>query len=209
MARKFRKFRMEMGEKTDVPLWSRCHADGGRLRGDLSPPYLIVLDFDDTTIPMGECCTRLEALGVAHFAHTTWSHDPDDPLDTQRYRIVCDVLAPDWKTVDGITKELEVLLKIPMDPCSYHQICWYIPAVQEGSGRSIGFIDRTDVPTTWEPDPDGWDELDVRGEESMPAADRDPDTVDVEELISALEAIDNVEYSTWIRVCMALHASGL
>lgn len=205
MARAFGRS-VEAERKQRAPLYSRCAALGGRERDDLIAPYQIVLDVDGSPISMAECSARLDELGVAHFGYTTWKHSPD-VLELHNYRIVTDLLAEDWRTVEGLTRELSIAIEVEIDPVSAHQICFYLPA--SDGRRRVERVARVEPSSSWAPDPTEWDDLELGpdpGAEDEP--ERDPDTIDVEEVREALSFIPNEERSQWIRTGQCLHGSG-
>lgn len=187
--------------KEGVPLLVRAWASGPRRRRrDLEPPYLTLLDVDESPVPMEATSARLSALGVAHLAHTTWSHSGGP---RHSYRVYSDCLAWTWEAMVLATERLKRLAGV--GEVESKTVGSYVPAVHPSRARAY----------RWRIDPEGsawWEGLDPeaereergpRDEESADAGDWDP-----EELREALSAIDNGPREGWIRVGMALRATG-
>ncbi len=211
LARHFRKRVQVVERKARAPLYTRGLAIGGREREDVSGPYLVILDVDHSGVSLEECSKRLRQLGVAHVGHTTWSHDPDSPLDDHSYRVVLDLVAEDWVTVRSLTRDVAAHLAIDLDPVSEHQLCFYVPSTD--AGREVEFA-SWGGPSTWEPDPATWDDLgpapvELESQEAVERVAVDAEDFDLGKLRSALDAIPNETYQQWIRTGQCLHGSGL
>lgn len=211
VAKAFRKNSSETKDKAKVVLYSRCEAVGGRLREHLRGPALVILDIDKSETSMHECSARLARLGVAHIGHTTWSHVPESLLGEHCYRIITDIVCDDWRTVEGLTRELKYELDIDIDDVSRHQICFFVPATKEE--YDVERVEWFATPSTWQPDPESWSDVEERVEaetEGEPAEpQREPETINLDEVRDALAYIDEDERESWITVGQALQGSGL
>ncbi len=95
--------------KRRVPLFARARVRGRRLKENLQFPLLVVMDVDKSPVPIAECSARLEIMGAAHFAHTTWSHGSGR---RHSYRVFVDYLARSWGELEMITRQLFELVGV-------------------------------------------------------------------------------------------------
>lgn len=125
---------LEAADKKMVPLYARALCVGKRLKGNLRPPFLVILDVDGSRMAPRDCSARLEMFGVDHAWHTTWSHDGKGGL--WRYRVITDLLAMTWWEVQDLTEqvfELAGIEKGARDPASWTSPWFYVPAVKVGA----------------------------------------------------------------------------
>lgn len=190
---------LKRDEKRRIPLYARGAVNGRRLKENLEPPLLVIMDVDKSKVPIAECSARLELMGAAHFAHTTWSHGSGR---RHSYRVFVDHLAGSWEALEVITRQLFELVGVEATPESWQSPCFFIPAVHPRRARAYRTASSPGR-STWTPE---WREVPEKREprRAHPAQD-----VDVDELRLALEAIPNADRETWVEVGMALHASGL
>ena len=113
-------------DKRDLPYFTRAACPKGRMKRHtkehMEGPFLAILDVDKSPVPLLATSERLEILGVAHTAHTTYSHgralqdlDPencrfcDDPErehcpGRHSYRVLTNLLAPTWGSLECLTR---------------------------------------------------------------------------------------------------------
>lgn len=121
-------------DKRSVPLFSRGYCEGPRKKDNHRPPYLLLLDIDQSEVDLEECCHRLDELCVRHVAYSTWSH-PDKPRNS--YRILTDMLVDSWES-------LEVLTRILFEDLGFHEPGGPASSADRASWDTISFF----VPAT-------------------------------------------------------------
>jgi len=191
-------------DKRAVPLFARGAVEGMRLKKNLRPPYLITLDVDESRVPIDTCSRRLDLLGIAHVAHTTWSHGKNSKLHC--YRVFLDLVADTWPAVELATRELFKLAGPGIEETheSWASPCFFVPAVEPSRSRAYR-LRVSDTPgTSWRPKAPPPDVLERLTAPRGPVADVDPG-----ELEAALSKIDNKPREDWVHVGMALKSTGL
>lgn len=112
--------------KRDVPLFSRGLCKGERLKENLRPPYLVIMDVDKVDVPMIETYSRLNTLGVEHVVYPTWSDTFRE--EDHSYRVITNYLADSWRTVEVVTRAL--FDQVGMEPTreSWDCFAFFVPA---------------------------------------------------------------------------------
>ena len=185
-------------DKREISLFARGECLGRRLKENLKPPLLVILDVDKSSTPMEVASERLELFGVDHVAHTTYSHGLDG---THSYRIFVDFLARDWEELRSITEQLFELCCLTPTHESHASPCFFVPATSRQTIHDFKLVSALNGGSDWEP---AWTEPSERDRPEP----REPQTdVDEREVELALEAIPNHARETWIEVGMALHST--
>ncbi len=189
--------------KDAAELYVRGRCDGERRRENISPPYLVVLDVDQTDVSPEACSARLSAIGVPHLLHNTWSHEPDSP----RYRVVTTYVVTNQAemriVVDALFRELSMT---PTPESRSVSTGFYRPSVRPGNEERHTVIDRLDIADRWAcPDlePPHTERLGVDAQRDCSGL-----AFDLDEVRSALASVPNDDRAVWIEIGMALHSSG-
>lgn len=186
-------------DKRHIPLFARGECVGRRLKENLKPPFLVILDVDKSRTPIGVLSERLELFGVDHVAHTTYSHGLDG---TNSYRVFVDYVARDWDELRDVTEQLFELACLPATHESHNSPCFFAPASHPDRRREFEIVSAINGGSTWEPE---WHEPTER---DRPEPHRDASDVDEAEVRAALAFIPNHQREVWIEVGMALHSTG-
>lgn len=191
---------LERAEKTSAHLFTRAACDGTRLKKNLQPPLLVILDVDKSKLSIEECSERLAMVDIDHVAHTTWSHGK--VANEHSYRVFVDYVADSAEQLEEITRQLFAVIGVDATSESWGSPWFFVPAVHPERKGSYRFKAVLGGGSKWIP------------KISEPAAEirprvRDAQAVDAEELRNALKAIDNSPRENWIEVGMALHSTGL
>ncbi len=190
-------------EKRRVPLFARSAVDGPRRKKrNLQMPLIVVMDVDKSPVSIADCSARLDIMGVAHFAHTTWSHGSGR---RHSYRVFVDYLARSWGELEMITRQLFALVGVEATPESWDSGWFFVPAIHPRRARAYRTASSAG-PSTWTP---AWRPPPEKPRPALRATEEIE--VDVDELRLALEAIPNedLHYDEWLRVGMAIESTGL
>ena len=99
----------EVKDKRNGYYFTRGRCEGRRLKRNVKPPYLVVLDVDESQIEPEECSKRLEMFDVDHFFYTTHSHREPEAIG-HRYRVITDHLADSWDVVQNTVEQMLELI---------------------------------------------------------------------------------------------------
>lgn len=202
--RRFLETESERPRKRGLPLYSRGFCEGPRNKKKMVGPLLVLLDIDRSDVSLVECSARFDKIGVSHYGHTTWRHDPAKP-NGHRYRIVTDIVARDWEILEAIVRELADATAVKVDAASWNGMAFFSPGTD--GKKKVERIDRLTKKSTWKPDPGRL----VFGKES---GDRKPkgeasSEVDIDEVREALSFVtdNDGDRERWLEVGMALHST--
>jgi hypothetical protein len=202
LARFLSKKPVSSREKRSVPLMIRGRVEGKRLKDNVRPPLLVIMDVDEQALPIKDCCDRLEMMGVSCVAHTTWSHGKRSGKHS--YRVYVDYLADGWGELEQIARQLFELAGLEPTHESWSSPGWFVPATHPDRELKFRLEERIDEEgSSWTPEWRKPEERDDPGPASSEAAD-----VDVDELRLALGFVPNAPRETWIEVGMALRSTG-
>lgn len=192
-------------DKTDARYYARAHVDGRRVKKNLEPPLLVILDVDADRVEMPEAIRRLELFGVAAVAHTTWSHGKKPG---NCYRVLTDQVADSWDGLEAATRELFEIVGAEPTRESWKSPGFFVPATPKARGREFRAA-RTELDESeWEPRL--FKPVDREKRRRVGRATEDaPPAEDVALVEDALPWIENHERDIWVTVGMALHVSGI
>jgi hypothetical protein len=202
LARFFGRTPRKRADKRAVPLFARGVVEGVRLKKNMRPPYLVVLDVDESRTPLVACSKRLDLLGIAHVAHTTWSHGKR--AGRHSYRVFLDLVADAWPVLESTTRQLFELAGVDETRESWSSPCFFVPAVEPSRSREYRFRRSETERSEWRPRPPSPEELEAPRGPRGPVADVDPG-----ELRAALSRVDNSPREDWIAIGMALKSTGI
>ncbi len=142
------------GRKDDLSIVTRGSCPDGRSKREresrgpgshTKPPYLVILDVDDTLHSPSAASEFLEDEGIPHLIFTTYSHTEEAP----RYRVITPFLVDSRETYEAVAKALFDIIEAEVAPESWAtQGFFYRPCIKEG----FDFISRMYLPCSWIPD---------------------------------------------------------
>lgn len=191
--------------KRRVPLFTRGECHGRRLKENVSPPLLVILDFDKVTKPLEWAAKRFEFYGVDHFGYTTHSHGELEGVHS--YRIITDHVASTWGELRDICEQLSEIVDGLPAPESWTSPGWFIPAVHPDRVDLFMWTEHLTGGSTWFPKRRNADVYDA----PRPKRERTRnESFNYAEVESALAAIPNEDehYDDWLEIGMALHETG-
>jgi hypothetical protein len=202
----FSKPPLQREEKNAIPLYTRSLCEGSRAKKHGKGALLVILDIDSYHEPLEAVSQRLDRLGIDHLAHTSWSQGKKDG---QNFRVLTDMLCPDWPTLRAVTQALAARLEVPiakegqggLDPASWASQAFYLPAAHPD--RADLYVTKdvlTEEGTLWK-----HGKLVVTAPKSGDLLDGE---IDVAEVTDALTFVDPTDYALWIEIGQALHSTG-
>jgi uncharacterized protein DUF5906/primase-like protein len=230
------------GDKKSVSLYSRARAAHRRKKfkrdGTMKMPLAVILDADKTSVPMADALARLELFGVAAVGHTSWSHlakclcghpahgargKCPDPTGCECsatrpahcYRIMTDLAANDWESLEAATRQLLELVGIPVTSESWLTPCFFAPVRARGREGLFRAARNGLASSTWRPSAPKPERSSNCGPGAeVPATDA-PQEMTPEAAAEALALlrlalphVKNADRDDWIRVGMALRSFG-
>lgn len=205
LASTFRREPIVRKVKRMVPLFVRGECEGRRLKSNVEPPFLVILDFDKVTRSIEWVSERLRLFDVDHVGYTTHSHGELE--DVHSFRIMTDHVATTWGELRDIAEQLFKLVNIKPTQESWTSPGWFAPAVHPDRLDEFEYVENLNRGSLWFPKRLNVDEYDA----PKPKRDRvAPEDVNLPEIESALDAIpnDDVHYDDWLQIGMALHSTG-
>ena len=193
----------QIEEKRDSFFYVRGRCEGRRLIRNIKPPYLVVLDIDESKVKPDDCSGRLAQFDVDHLLNTTWSHRSHEKIG-HSYRVITDHLCDTWGELRTVTEQLVALvgMKGHEDPASYKSAGFYVPAFHPARLGTFEKFVVTTAGSTWRPvtleDP-------VADERKRLPAAKVQD-LDIDELRSALAVQPNEMRQDWYEMGCCLHA---
>ena len=203
MGKWFSKAPKHKRDKKAIPLFARGVCDGPRLKENLKPPFLVILDVDKSPVTAAECHERLEFFEVNHVLHSTFSHGSPGEEGLHRYRVFVDYTAQTWEELEVITKQLFKLVGIKPTPESWQSPCFFAPAVHPERAdlyKYYQFVCKGG--SRWEPT---WTKIKAK---TRPEPVFNPQEFNRDEVRDALEHIPNDDRGEWIEIGMSLHSTG-
>jgi putative DNA primase/helicase len=199
---------LRVADKRQARLYARAEQIGPtRKKKRLKPPFLILLDVDKSPVSLKEAIARLENAGVACVGHTTWSHGSKEKPGNC-YRLFTDQVAWSWPDLQEATAALFEIAGIEPTPESWKSPCFFAPAVAPSRRSLYCYETSKRERSTWAPKTEREKDEPIGGKKEGRAPGEVED-VDLDELVAALEKIDNAPRETWILVGMALKATGV